>query len=415
MHPVELRELLLLRALPGIGDVRFAELMTAHGSPGAALRSPAALGRDAAAALASRTLRSRIERSARTIERDGIAVVTVADGAYPAVLRQLYDPPGLLFVRGDLALAGGPAVAVVGSRKATPYGRDATRLLATGLARAGYAIVSGLARGIDREAHEAALDCGGRTIAVVGCGIDVVYPHGHEALQERIAADGLLVSEFLPGEPPRSHHFPKRNRLIAALSRGVLVVEAAANSGAMRTVDSALELGRDVYAVPGPIGRETSEGTNQLIQSGATLVASVPDVLAELESGGCGATGGDRVALSAVASDRADGGAGESASIEGARPVEARRAGRPRRRLGEGGGDVARIDGRRRRVPALGAGGEASASSDAVIAALGYGTLHVDAVVAATGLPSAVALAALLELELDGRVVRLPGTRYACR
>jgi DNA processing protein len=402
MHPAELRELLLLRALPGIGDLRFAELMGAYGSPAAALRAPAALGRAAVAALRSRPLRDRIERSAEAIERDGIDVVTVVDDAYPAVLRQLYDPPGVLFVRGDLSLAGGASVAIVGSRRATPYGRDATRLLATGLARAGYAIVSGLARGIDREAHEAALDCGGRTIAVVGCGIDVVYPHGHEALQERIAAEGLLLSEFLPGEPPRSHHFPKRNRLIAALARGVLVVEAAANSGAMRTVDSALELGRDVFAVPGPIGRETSEGTNQLIQAGATLVTSVPDVLTELRSGGGGGDHASEVEAAPV---------GEA----GAR-AKGRRAGRPhgRRDVAVEAG-LAVGGGRSRRRPALGAGGIASSSSDAVIAALGYETLHVDAVAAATGLPSAAALSALLELELDGRVVRLPGMRYACR
>src|SRR5690606_5366895 len=152
MHPGELRELLLLRALPGIGDLRFAELMRTCGSPRAALRSNA-LPNAARAALHSTVLRDRVEVAARAAEHLDVTVVTVVDDEYPAVLRQLHDPPGVLFARGDLTLANGPGVAIVGSRRATPYGRDATRLLAAGVARAGYVVVSGLARGIDREAH----------------------------------------------------------------------------------------------------------------------------------------------------------------------------------------------------------------------------------------------------------------------
>jgi DNA processing protein len=386
MHPGELRELLLLRALPGIGDLRFRELMEAYGSPRAALRATGALGPRAAAGLRNRVLLDRVEVAALSVERDGVAVITVVDDGYPPLLRQLYDPPAVLFARGDPVLARGPGVAVIGSRKATPYGRDATRLLATGVARAGYVIISGLARGIDREAHEAALACGGRTVAVVGCGIDVVYPHGHEALQERIAVEGLLLSEFLPGEPPRGHNFPKRNRLIAALAQAVLVVEASATSGAIRTVDSALELGRDVFAVPGPIGRETSEGTNRLIQSGAKLIASVPDVLDELRT-----AGGLPIPAPAAA------GAEDPADRAGY--AEGWKAGR---------------EARRTKAPAVGVPG-APGGHDAVVVALGREALHVDAVAAGVGLSSAAALTALLELELDGRVVRLPGMRFTCR
>lgn len=197
----------------------------------------------------------------------------------PVGLKHLHHPPPLLFLRGDPSLLPGPAVAVVGSRKASEYGRGMARTMGEGLARAGVVVVSGLALGIDGAAHRGALAAGGGTIAVLGCGPDVAYPPSHGRLFRDILERGLVVSEFLPGEAPLPHHFPRRNRLIAGLSEAVVVVEAARKSGALITVEHALENGRDVFAVPGTVGRSRSAGANALIRDGAGLVTSAHDVL----------------------------------------------------------------------------------------------------------------------------------------
>lgn len=198
---------------------------------------------------------------------------------FPELLTHLDHPPPLLFLRGDPSLLHAPAVAVVGSRKASEYGRGMARSMGEGLARAGVAVVSGLALGIDGAAHRGALAAGGDTIAVLGCGPDVVTPPSHRRLFQDILGKGLVVSEFLPGEAPLPHHFPRRNRLIAGLSEAVVVVEAARRSGALITVEHALDIGRDVFAVPGTVGRRQSEGAHALIRDGAGLVTNAHDVL----------------------------------------------------------------------------------------------------------------------------------------
>lgn len=198
---------------------------------------------------------------------------------FPELLTHLDHPPPLLFLRGDPSLLHAPAVAVVGSRKASEYGRGLARSMGEGLARAGVAVVSGLALGIDGAAHRGALAAGGDTIAVLGCGPDVAHPPSHRRLFQDILGKGLVVSEFLPGEAPLPHHFPRRNRLIAGLSEAVVVVEAARRSGALITVEHALDIGRDVFAVPGPVGRRQSEGAHALIRDGAGLVTNAHDVL----------------------------------------------------------------------------------------------------------------------------------------
>ncbi len=198
---------------------------------------------------------------------------------FPELLTHLDHPPPLLFLRGDPSLLHAPAVAVVGSRKASEYGRGMARSMGEGLARAGVAVVSGLALGIDGAAHRGALAAGGDTIAVLGCGPDVAHPPSHRRLFQDILGKGLVVSEFLPGEAPLPHHFPRRNRLIAGLSEAVVVVEAARRSGALITVEHALDIGRDVFAVPGPVGRRQSEGAHALIRDGAGLVTNAHDVL----------------------------------------------------------------------------------------------------------------------------------------
>ncbi|MEJ2216613.1 MAG: DNA-processing protein DprA [Gemmatimonadota bacterium] len=267
--------------LPGIGPVRLRQLVGRHGSPEAALRCDEPDVCAARAALAEKPgLAGRIGRAITIVERLGILVLTLNDAAYPERLRHLRDPPYCLFARGNLDLLARPVVGVVGTRKHTEYGGEMARMLAGGLSRAGVVVVSGLARGIDGLAHAAAL--AGGTVAVLGCGVDVVYPREHARLQARIARQGLLLSEFLPGEPPDTYRFPQRNRLIAALAYAVVVVEAGAKSGALSTARHAADLGRDIMAVPGRADRATSVGTNALIRDGARLVTGPGDVLEEL-------------------------------------------------------------------------------------------------------------------------------------
>jgi DNA processing protein len=210
------------------------------------------------------------------------SAVTLADEDYPPLLREIPDPPPALFVRGDRRLLASHSVAVVGSRNATPYGVNAATLLARSLSEAGVTVVSGLARGIDIAAHRAALPLPGSTIAVLGTGIDVVYPRTHRRAFEDIASGGLLVTEFAPGTPPRAGNFPVRNRIISGLALGVVVVEATPHSGSLITARMAAEQNREVFAVPGPIFSARSEGCHRLIQYGAKLVHDARDVFDEI-------------------------------------------------------------------------------------------------------------------------------------
>jgi len=201
---------------------------------------------------------------------------------YPHRLREIDNPPPLLYVRGSFAEKDDWAVAIVGTRRPTPYGKEAARELAAALASAGVTVVSGLARGVDAAAHVAALEAGGRTIAVLGSGLDKVYPHEHTVLAEKIANNGAVISDYPLGTPPESVNFPPRNRIISGLSLGVIVVEAPPESGALITADFAVEQGREVFAVPGSILHRNSLGPNRLIQQGAKLITSAEDVLEEL-------------------------------------------------------------------------------------------------------------------------------------
>jgi DNA processing protein len=262
-----------------------------------------------------------------------------------------------LFARGTLAEA--PAVAIVGSRRATPYGRAAAGRLACDLAQAGVTIVSGLARGIDGAAHRAALDAGGRTIAVLGCGVDIVYPREHRQLADAIVCRGALVSEFAPGVPPLPHHFPRRNRLISGLAMGVVVVEGAQDSGALVTVDYALDQGREVFAVPGSIFSEKSRAPHRLLRQGAHVVEHAGDVLEAL---GLPSTPDAPAATRAGTEDRAD-----------ASPLHAREL------------------------------------ESAVLSVLDRGPCAFDDVVDASGLPAARVAALVTVLELRGLIQTLPG------
>jgi DNA processing protein len=223
------------------------------------------------------------ERWAASLERAGISVLTAFDEAYPAVLAEIADPPFALFFSGALERLKAPAVSVVGSRGASRYGREVAFRLARDLSQAGVCVVSGFARGVDAAAHEAALDGPGGTIAVLGCGLDVDYPRENSRLKDALTSGGhLILTEYPPGEEPRARHFPVRNRIIAGLSSGVVVVEASRRSGSLITARLAADFGRDVFAVPGSVFSETSVGAHELLRDGAILCRGAEDVLAEL-------------------------------------------------------------------------------------------------------------------------------------
>lgn len=306
-------------------------------------------------------------------------IVTLGDAAYPTALLDIADPPLMLYLLGARANSAlhaaqslansGVHLAVVGSRNPTAQGELNAREFARAFASAGLCVVSGLALGIDGAAHEGALEGGGQTIAVVGTGLDRVYPKKHLALAHRIAAQGMLVSEFPLGTPPLTANFPKRNRIISGLSCGTLVVEAALKSGSLITARMAAEQGKDVFAIPGSIHSPQSRGCHALIKQGAKLVELAQDVLEELQlplerlallRPSCAATG-----AAAHTGDGGDGGAANAASP--------------------------------------------SRPDSALLGALGYDPVSLDAIQSRTGLPTARLLGQLLELELDGLLARLPG------
>jgi DNA processing protein len=224
-------------------------------------------------------------RAASTLELAGrtpLTAMTCFDPAYPRLLWEIVDPPIVLWHRGAIGCLDAPAVAIVGSRRASPVGLMVARELARGVVEAGLVVVSGLARGVDAAAHEGALEAGGQTVAVLGCGGDVVYPAEHRGLLDRVIGSGAVVTEFPPGTPPLQHHFPLRNRIISGLCRAVVVVEASQRSGSLITARMALEQGRDVLAVPGNVASGQYSGSHALIKDGAPLVETVRDVLSAI-------------------------------------------------------------------------------------------------------------------------------------
>lgn len=272
----------------GVGAARLAKLRDAFGSLSAAWEAiPNAL---ADAGLDERSIQSLIvarktvtpERELNLLAASGAHVVTWDDVSYPTLLRQIHNPPPCLWIKGDFAEEDALAIAIVGTRSPTVYGKDAAQAFSAQLAQRKFTIVSGMARGIDAVAHQAALTVGGRTFAVLGCGVDVVYPPEHHALAARIAASGALISDYPLGSKPDAVNFPPRNRIISGLSLGTLVVEADEKSGALITTTFAIEQGRDVFALPGSVFSAKSRGPNKLIQNGARLVLDANDILSEI-------------------------------------------------------------------------------------------------------------------------------------
>jgi DNA processing protein len=353
-----------LSRVKGLGGVGLKRLAGHFADPTAALSAPAAelkevpgLDKDIIEGLLSFSQWTEAEAEVRRAHDEGVWLVPFIDPNYPARLRAIADPPPLLYVKGEFQAADEKAVAVVGSRSASDYGRRVARNISSELALLGFTVVSGMARGVDGTAHEAALDSGGRTIAVLGCGVDRIYPPEHDGLHKRISRQGAVISELPLGTPPAAFNFPARNRLISGLSLGVVVVEATEKSGSLITAALALEQNREVFAVPGEVGSSRSRGAHRLIRQGAKLVESANDIIEEVA------------------------------------PQLARPGGvsRPQRDLPQ----------------------QCSDDTRRIFSLLQQRTLQIDEVIETSGLSSALVSEILLELELLGFLRQLPGKRYA--
>ena len=362
----ELAAWLRLLETPKLGRESARRLLAAFGSAQAVFEASGSahrevLGASAATALgaAGDTLAVLVATTLNWLHADASQprnVITLGDTHYPHTLLETADPPLLLYAQGRPEFLQTAAVAVVGSRNPTPQGADNARAFATHLSRAGLTVVSGLALGIDAAAHEGGLEGAGSTVAVVGTGLDRVYPRANRGLAHRIAERGLILSEYSLGTPPLPANFPIRNRIIAGLSRGTLVVEAALQSGSLITARMAIESGRDVFAIPGSIHSPQARGCHALIKQGAKLVDSAQDILEDFKLTGLPQTA-------------------PVANAGSATPAPA-------------------------------------GSPDPVLAALGFDPATLDALVARTGWPASALNARLLELELDGHVARLPGQLF---
>ena len=283
-------EWLTLSLLPQIGSATLCRLAGRYSTPSSLTRKVGSdpdinprLARILTDPALRRTAEKQVERQVELLRCTGVSLTCHNAPDYPARLHALADFPVLLFYRGDIGRLAGPAVALVGSRAATGYGRDVGYRLAAGLARRGITVVSGVAAGIDGAAHSGALSAGGFTAGVLGCGIDVVYPHAHEKLYHEIADKGVLISEYPCGTRPDGFRFPARNRIISGLVQGVVVVEATLKSGSLITARLALDQGREVFAVPGRVDSAKSAGTHRMLQQGAHLVQSADDIVRELD------------------------------------------------------------------------------------------------------------------------------------
>jgi len=283
-----------LNLIPEIGGVRLARLLGVFGGPRQicdarfeSLTGIPGIGEGIAAKITRLTQRD-IEREISAAGKSGVTILTQQSPDYPENLKNIFDPPIAIYVKGRLYRGDNYAVSIVGSRQASLYGLESAEKFSAGLAGLGFTVVSGMARGIDTRSHKAAIKAGGRTIAVMGSGFGHIYPPENKGLSEEIAQNGAVISEFPLDAGPARQNFPRRNRVISGLALGVLVVEAARNSGALITADFALEQGRDVFALPGKVDSSNSRGTNELIQQGARLVCSAEEIAEELNlSFGC--------------------------------------------------------------------------------------------------------------------------------
>ena len=348
---------LALDLIPGLGGEGLRRLLARFGAPSAVLAQSVSnlsqtVAPAVARAIADGPSAQRLDASLKWLDVESNHLLTLADDDYPSQLLEIADPPPVLYLKGRRELLTRPGLAVVGSRNATPSGLQNAEAFARNLSEAGFTIISGMALGIDAAAHRGGLSAAGGSIAVVGTGLDLIYPARNKALAHELAEKGLIISEFSLGTPALAKNFPRRNRIISGLSRGVLVVEAALASGSLITARQAGEQGREVFAIPGSIHSPFSRGCHQLIKQGAKLVDEANDILIELHWGG------------AKPVDRA--------------PEE-------------------QID---------------TVESDPVLTAMGFDPVSIDALLERLKLPTDQLVARVTELELDGAIASMPGGKY---
>ena len=349
-----------LRSVPLVGNVTYRRLLESFGSPAKVLAASSeelvavkGIGQAAVSSIIGHDYKEAADEESAAFVRSGARLVTLLDNDYPPLLREIPDPPPYLYLKGSLP-ASMTAIAVVGSRRASDYGLAITARFARELAEQSVTVISGMAMGVDATAHRSALQASGDSIGVLGCGIDLIYPPQNRQLYRDMAEHGAIVTEFPVGAPPDAPNFPRRNRIISGLARGVLVVEAAEQSGSLITARFALEQGREVFAVPGNINSRASRGTNSLIKQGAKLVESVADILGELPP--------------------------ENVSLP---------------------------------QWALKQGFDLTPAEENICARLAEGPLHIDELTVRCGLTVSAVSAMLLRLELQGAVLQLSGKMFA--
>ena len=396
-----------------IGPVTYRRLIEAHGTAAEALRALPSVAGEAGLAGYRPHPEAEARREIRAAREAGARAVFLHEADYPQALRDVADAPPMLWCRGDLALARRPAVAIVGARDASSLGLRMTRALARGLAEAGFVVVSGLARGVDAAAHEAAL--AGGTIAATAGGCDVSYPPSTEALMARIATDGLVVSEQPMGLAPQARHFPRRNRIVSGLARAVVVVEAAARSGTLITARAALEQGREVLAVPGHPFDGRASGCNMLIRDGAVLVRDADDVLEALAAGGVASPGPPARGADAAPARRGRRGRSPRSTDPGSARPDGRGGAAPPARgtdRGDGAGDCHPPPGPTevgRSEPARRGRSSAPELRGRLLELLGPSPVAEDQVIRDAGAPAERVLPEIMALELEGRIERRPG------
>lgn len=396
----EQRDWLALALVPGVGTTLFVKLLARFRSPGEVLRaSEAALTDVVGPKLAQRIRNYRdvvdVDAQERLLDSYGATLYTMDDSAYPRLLAEIYDPPLVLFARGELREQHEYAVAIVGTRAPSPYGFRVARRLGYELASRGITVVSGLASGTDTAAHEGALEAGGQTIAVLGCGVDVVYPAENADLMHRIVQRGCVLSSFFMGVKPSKGHFPFRNRIVSGLSLGTIVVEAPPGSGALISARFAVEQGREVFAVPGHIGDRNAIGPHSLLREGAKLVETVEDVLVEL----------DLPAALRQAPARSD-----APTVAAALPVSS-----APRATASVETDPARLPGSAAPAVAPSPRMPLSEVERDVLASLATEGSFVDEIALACRIPVSEALSTLTMLELKGLARQFSGKRFAPR
>jgi len=358
---------LALDLIPGLGGEGLRQLLAQFGSPAAVLaQTNSALARTVSAkvaeAIVAGATTEKLDAAKKWLDGEANHLLTLADTDYPASLLEISDPPPVLYLKGNRALLGAAGIAVVGSRNATPVGLQNAEAFSRALSVAGLTIISGMALGIDAAAHRGGLDGGSSSIAVVGTGLDLVYPARNKALARELAEKGLIVSEFSLGTPALAQNFPRRNRIISGLSRGVLVIEAALASGSLITARQAAEQGREVFAIPGTIHSPFSKGCHQLIKQGAKLVDDANDILVELQW------------RNSVAANNKSG----NITANDSEHVEL----------------------------------ENDAGGDPVLMAMGYDPASIDALMERVDLPADQVILRITELEIEGVITSLPGGKY---